>query len=73
MARVRRDVRDHESPTPLLAIHRYPQFLFSRAVLCPYIPQLILIVGVDITQVQDLALRFIEPHKFHLSLLLIPV
>ena len=55
-----------------LAIHQYPQILFSRAVLYPYIPQFVLIVGVATTQVQDLAHGFVEPHKFHLGPLFKP-
>ena len=56
-----------------IAIHQYPQVLFSRAVLNPYIPQLVLIVGVAMTPVQDLALGFVELHEVHLSSLLEPV
>ena len=33
----------------------------------------VLIAGVDITQVQDLTLGFVEPHDVHLSLLLTSV
>jgi len=36
-------------------------------VLHPYIAQLVLIAGAAMTQVQDLALRFIEPLEIHLS------
>ena len=39
-----------------LSIHQYPQVLFVRAVLSPYILQLVLIVGVAMIQVQDLVL-----------------
>ena len=46
-----------------LAIHQYPQVLFSRAVLPPYIPQLVLIARVATTQMQALALGFVEPHE----------
>ena len=35
-----------------LLIHQYPQVFFSRAVLNPYIPRLVLIVGVATMQVQ---------------------
>ena len=41
--------------------------LFGRAVLHPYIPQLVLIVGIAMTQVQDHTLGFIEPHEVHLG------
>ena len=30
----------------LLTFHQYPQVLFSRAVLNPYIPQLVLIIDI---------------------------
>ena len=49
----------HVLPT----IHQYPQLLFGTAVLYLYIPQLVLIMRVAITQVQDLALGFVEPHE----------
>jgi len=39
-----------------------PLILFSRAVLNPYILQLVLLVGIVMCQVQDLALGFVEPH-----------
>ena len=56
-----------------LAIHQYPQVLFRRAVLYPYIPQLLLIAGVATTQVQVLVLGFVEPHEVFLGLQLEPV
>jgi len=31
--------------TQLAYVHQYPQVLFSRAVFCPYISQLVLAVG----------------------------
>lgn len=37
-----------------------PKFFFSRAVLPPFILQFILVVGVAITQMQGLGLRFAE-------------
>ena len=43
------------------------------AVLHPSIHQLVLIVGVAMAQVQDLALGFVEPHEVHLGPLLKPV
>ena len=52
-----------------LPIHQYPQ---CRAVLNPFIPQLVLAVRVALTQVQDLALGFVEPHEVHLDPLLKP-
>ena len=49
-----------------LFIHQHPQVFLSRAALNPVIPQLVLILGVAPTQVQDLALlnlmRFIWAH-----------
>ena len=53
-----------------LAIHQYLQVLFVRAVLYSYIPQIVLIVGVASTQVQDLALGYVEPHEVLLGPLL---
>jgi len=53
-----------------LIIHQYPQVLFGRAVLYPYIPLLVLLMEVTTTQVQDLALEFVEPHEVHLCPLL---
>ena len=50
------------------AIHQYPQVLSDRAVLHPYIPQLVLIAGVATTQVQEPTLGCIEPHDVHLDL-----
>jgi len=55
-----------------LAIHQYPQVFFSRVALSPFIPQLVLVIGVASTQVQDLAFEFDEPHKVHLGPLLEP-
>ena len=48
------------------AIHQYPQ-VFGRAACNPFIPQFVLVVRIALTQVQDLALRFIEPHEVHLG------
>jgi len=48
-----------------LFIHQYPQVLLLRAALNPLIPQLVLIVGVASTQMQDLALGLVEPHEVH--------
>ena len=48
---------DHESISlalVLLTIHKYPQLLYSRAVLNPFIPQLVLIAEVALTPVQHL-------------------
>lgn len=56
-----------------LAIHMYYQVIFSRDVLHPYIPQLVLIVDVATTRVQDLVLGFVESCDAHLGPLLRPV
>ena len=56
-----------------LAIHQYPQVLFSRAVLNTYIPQLVLIAAAAMIQAQAIAFRFFEPHAVHLGSLLKPV
>ena len=53
-----------------LPIHQYRQVLFSKAVLSPFIPQLVLVVEVTLTQMQDLALVFVEPHEVLLGPLL---
>jgi len=37
-----------------LPIHQYPQVIFVRAVLNSFIPQLVLIVGAAVTQMQEL-------------------
>jgi len=49
------------------AIHQYPQVLFGRAVLYPYMSQLVLIAGLAMTQVQVFAFGFIEPHEIHMG------
>ena len=56
-----------------LAIHQYPQVFFDRATLNPFIPQLVLVVRVASTQVQDLAFELVKPHEVHLGPLLKPV
>ena len=56
-----------------LAIHQHPLCLFGRAVPHPYIAQFVLIVGVAMTQVQNLELGFIEPHEVLLGPLPEPV
>ena len=55
------------------AIHQYSQVFFSRAVLSPFILQLVFVVGVASTQLQDLAFGYVEPHEVHLVPLLKPV
>jgi len=39
-----------------LFIHWYPQVLLGRAALNPFVPQRVLMPGVALTQMQDLAL-----------------
>ena len=56
-----------------LAIRQYPQVLLVRAVLNLFIHQLLLIVVIAMTQVQDLAFGFVEPHEVFLGPLLEPV
>ncbi|KAK4818966.1 LOW QUALITY PROTEIN: hypothetical protein QYF61_022633 [Mycteria americana] len=51
-----------------LFIHQYPQVLFRRATLDPFIPQPVLLLGVAPTQ--DLALNLVEPHEVHTGPLL---
>ena len=46
------------------------QVFFGRAVLKPFIPQLLLAEGVASTQVQHLAFGFVEPPEIHLDPLL---
>lgn len=46
----------------LCLIHPHPQVLLSRVALCVFIPQLLLISGSALTQVQDLTLGLVEPH-----------
>ncbi|KAK4827094.1 hypothetical protein QYF61_014196 [Mycteria americana] len=53
-----------------LFIHQYPQVLLHRAALNPFIPQPVLILGADPTQVQDLVLGLAEPHEVHMGPLL---
>ena len=47
--------------------------LFSRAELYPFVPQLVVTVEIIITQVQDVALGFVELHKVLLGAPLEPV
>ncbi|KAK4831400.1 hypothetical protein QYF61_017531 [Mycteria americana] len=53
-----------------LFIHQYPQVLLCRAALDHIIPQPVLILGVALTQVQDLALGLVEAHEVHMGPLL---
>ena len=53
-----------------LPTHQHPQVFFGRAVLNPFIPQLVLVAGVASIQVQDLAFGVVEPQEVHLGPLL---
>jgi len=48
-------------------MYQYPQLLFGSAVLHPYISQLVLTGDVATTQMEALALGFIEPHEILLG------
>jgi len=48
-----------------LIIHQYPQVLLGRTALNPLIPLPVLIVGVALTPMQDLALGLVEPLEVH--------
>jgi len=54
----------------LLAFQQYPQVLFCKAVLNPLMPQLVLVVRIALTLVQELAIRFVETHEVLLGPLL---
>lgn len=56
-----------------LPIHQYPRIFFGRELLNPFIPQPVLVLDVTLTQAEDLALGFVEPHEVLLSPLLKPV
>ena len=60
----------HTAGSRPAAIHQHPQGLSGRAVLYPYIPRLVLPVGVATTQVQHLALGSVQPQEAHLGALL---
>ncbi|KAK4825368.1 hypothetical protein QYF61_027121 [Mycteria americana] len=53
-----------------LFIQQYSQVLLCRATFNPFIFQSVLILGVALTHVQDLALGLVEPHKVHMGPLL---
>jgi len=48
-----------------LFLHQYSQLLLGRTALNAFIPQPLLIAGVALTQMQDLALGLVEPHEIH--------
>lgn len=47
--------------------HQYPQVLFRRGTLNPFIPQPVLISGAAPTQVQGPALGLVKPHDVHVG------
>ncbi|KAK4824941.1 hypothetical protein QYF61_021561 [Mycteria americana] len=54
-------------------IHQYPQVLLRRAALKPFIFQSVLLLGIALIQVQNLALGFVELHAVCTGPLLKPV
>ena len=59
--------KDTLLPQVHLAVQQYLRVLFGRAVLHPYILQLLLVVEFAMTQAQDLVLGFAEPREVHLG------
>ena len=53
-----------------LGIHKYSQILFGRGVFNPFVPYIVLMVEIAMTQVQDLALGFADPFEVLVSPLL---
>ncbi|KAK4817624.1 LOW QUALITY PROTEIN: hypothetical protein QYF61_021527, partial [Mycteria americana] len=56
-----------------LAVDQHPQVLFHWAAFQPLFPKPVALHGVVVTQVQDLALSFVEPHTIDLSPWIQPV
>ena len=56
-----------------LVIHQYPQATVGRAVLNPFLPLLLLVVGVVVIQVLKLELSYVKPLEVLMSPLLKPV
>lgn len=56
-----------------MSIHEYPQLLFGRTVLYPYVSQLIMLAGLAMIQMQVFAFGFIEPHETCMGPLLEPI
>ena len=46
-----------------LLTHQYPQAPLCRAALSPLIAQPVLVLGIALTHVQNLALGLVEPHE----------
>ncbi|CAM9606029.1 unnamed protein product, partial [Bubo scandiacus] len=49
------------------SIHKYLQVLLCRAALNPLIAQTVFVLGIALTQVQDLALGLVEFHEFYMQ------
>ncbi|KAK4816126.1 LOW QUALITY PROTEIN: hypothetical protein QYF61_011362 [Mycteria americana] len=56
-----------------LAVNQHPQVLFRWAAFQPLFPKPVVLHGVVVTQVQDLALNLVEPHTIGPSPLIQPV
>ena len=65
--------KDTLLPHVQLPIHQYFQVLSGRSVLLSFHSQLVLVLDVASTKVQDLALGSVEPHEVLLGPLLKPV
>lgn len=48
-----------------LFVHKQPKVLLPKASLAPFSVQPVLVLGIALTQVQDLALGLVELHKIH--------
>ncbi|PKU42438.1 hypothetical protein llap_7238 [Limosa lapponica baueri] len=65
---------EHTLPAHIqVFIYQYPQVLLGTAALNPFVPHPALISGVELTQVQNLALGLVEPHVVHTGTLPEPV
>ncbi|KAK4827826.1 hypothetical protein QYF61_021910 [Mycteria americana] len=56
-----------------LAVNQHPQVLFHQAAFQPLFPKPVVLHGVVVTQVQDLALSLVEPHTIDLGPSIQPV
>jgi len=56
-----------------LAVSQHPKVLFCRASFQPLLPQPVVLHGVVVTQVQDLAFGLVEPHTVALGPSIQPV
>ncbi|KAK4820924.1 hypothetical protein QYF61_008645 [Mycteria americana] len=55
------------------AVNKHPQVLLCQAAFQPLFPKPVVLHGVVVTQVQDLALGLVKPHTIDLSPLMQPV